>query len=225
MHKIFFKLGALCCAAALFTGCASKPVPYDYTAFRESRPHSILVLPPLNQTPDIAATYGVFSQVGFPLAESGYYVFPVTLVDETFKQNGLTTAGDIHAVAPAKLREIFGADAALYITVTKYGAVYTVLNSEVIVSAKARLVDLKSGKLLWEGSAVASSEEGKNNNNAGGIIGMLVTAVVKQVFNNVTDSSYPVAGTATGRLLFAQPNGVLYGPRSPRYQSEQIPQP
>jgi len=223
MRKIFFRLGALCCVAALFTGCATRPAPYDYTAFRESRPRSILVLPPLNNSPEVAATYGVYSQASFPLAESGYYVFPVTLVDETFKQNGLTTAGDIHAVPPAKLREIFGADAALYITITKYGAVYTVLNSEVVVSAKARLVDLKSGKLLWEGSASASSEEGKNN-NAGGIIGALVTAVVKQVINNVTDSSYPVAGTTTARLLFARPNGMLYVPRSPKYQSEQAPQ-
>lgn len=223
MRKIFFRLGTLCCVAALFTGCATRPAPYDYTAFRESRPRSILVLPPLNNSPEVAATYGVYAQASFPLAESGYYVFPVTLVDETFKQNGLTTAGDIHAVAPAKLREIFGADAALYITITKYGAVYTVLNSEVVVSAKARLVDLKSGKLLWEGSASASSEEGKNN-NAGGIIGALVTAVVKQVINNVTDSSYPVAGTTAARLLFARPNGMLYGPRSPKYQSEQAPQ-
>lgn len=220
MRKIFFKLGALCCAVALVTGCATPPKPYDYTAFKASRPHSILVLPPLNDSPEVAAPYGVYAQVTLPLAESGYYVFPVTLVDETFKQNGLTAAGDIHAVAPAKLREIFGADAALYITITKYGAVYTVLSSEVIVSAKARLVDLKTGDLLWEGKASASSEEGKSYNNAGGIIGMLVTAVVKQVFNNVTDSSYPVAGTASSRLLFAHPNGILYGPRSPSYQSE-----
>lgn len=223
MHSIIFRLGALCCAATLFAGCASKPVGYDYTAFKESRPRSILVLPPLNESPDVAATYGVYAQTTLPLAESGYYVFPVTLVDETFRQNGLTTAGDIHAVAPAKLREIFGADAALYVTITKYGAVYTVLNSEVVVSAKARLVDLKSGRLLWEGSATASNDEG-GNSNSGGLIGMLVTALVNQVVNSVTDSSYPVAGKTAARLLFAHPNGILYGPRSPRYQSEQQPQ-
>ena len=40
---------------------------------------------------------------------------------ETFKYNGLTTPNDIAEVSPAKLREIFGADSALYMTVTRYG--------------------------------------------------------------------------------------------------------
>lgn len=38
--------------AGLLGGCA-KQQPYDYTAFRESRPASILVLPPLNESPDL----------------------------------------------------------------------------------------------------------------------------------------------------------------------------
>ncbi len=39
-------------------------------------------------------------------------VIPVAVMEETFKQNGVTTAGDIHGrTSPAKLREIFGADA------------------------------------------------------------------------------------------------------------------
>jgi hypothetical protein len=212
------------CAIALLlavfaSGCATQK-PYDYAAFKESKPKSILVLPPLNSSPDIAATYGVLSQVTYPLAESGYYVLPVTLVDETFKQNGLTTPADIHNVAPAKLREIFGADAGLYIEVEKYGTSYVVVDSSTVVSATAKLVDLRSGTLLWQGSASASSKEGQNN-SGGGIVGLLVTAVVKQIVATTTDASYKIAGTASSRLLMAgQKNGLLYGPRSPRYQSD-----
>jgi hypothetical protein len=117
-----------CVSVAVLAGCAA-PQPYDYTVFKQSRPRSILVLPPLNQSPDVKATYSMLSQMTYPLAEAGYYVLPVTLVDETFKQNGLTSAGDIHAVAPAKLREIFGADAALYVTVTQYGVSYRLIDS------------------------------------------------------------------------------------------------
>ncbi len=200
--------------AVLATGCATQK-PYDYTAFRESRPRSILVLPPLNNSPDINATYSVLAQTSYPLAESGYYVLPVTLVNETFRQNGLTTAGDIHAVAPARLREIFGADAALYITVEKYGVTYMLFDSAAIVTASARLIDLKSGALLWEGTATASNNEG--GNNSGGLAGMLITAVIKQIANSVTDASHNVAGIASQRLLSAQPNGMLHGPRSPSY--------
>ncbi|MDR2212609.1 MAG: DUF799 domain-containing protein [Pseudomonadales bacterium] len=43
---------------------------------------------------------------------------------------------------------------------------------------------------------------------------MLIGAMVKQVLNNVTDASYPVAGVANVQLLAAwQPGGLLYGPR------------
>ncbi len=205
---------------ALLGGCApTKSV--DYSAFKQAKPRSILVLPPLNESPDVKATYSMLSQVTFPLAEAGYYVVPVALADETFRQNGLTSAGDVHQVSPAKLREIYGADAALYVTVSDYGTRYMVISSATIVTASAKLVDLRSGTTLWTGSATASSEEGNGGNN-GGLVGMLITAAVKQIINSsVEDAGYPIAGMTSARLLSAgQPGGLLYGPRSPRYGSD-----
>ncbi|GAB3629130.1 Putative lipoprotein/NMB1162 [Pandoraea terrae] len=215
------KLSAAICAGALMAGCAVKPPKnVDYTAFKASKPHSILVLPPLNSSPDIGATYSVLSQVTMPLAEAGYYVIPVSLADETFRQNGLTVAGDIHQVPVPKLREIFGADAALYITVTQYGTKYMVVDSATIVAANAKLVDMKTGATLWSGSAAASNNEG-GNNSGGGLIGMLITAALKQIINNATDAGYKVAGTTSARLLSAgHPGGLLYGPRSPKYGTD-----
>ncbi len=214
---------ALAGAALLLGGCAAQK-PYDYSAFREARPASILVLPPLNSSPDINATYSMLSQTTGPLAESGYYVFPVTLVDETFKQNGLSSPADIHEIPTAKLREIFGADAALYINVKQYGTSYVVISSETRVTAEAKLVDLRSGRTLWSGSATASSAEGDNNN--GGLIGMLVKAAVRQIIETVSSQGHLIAGKTSARLLSAgRPNGILYGPRSPMYLKEGVPTP
>lgn len=204
----------------LLVGCApTKTV--DYSAFKQAKPRSILVLPPLNESPDVKATYSMLSQVTYPLAEAGYYVVPVALADETFRQNGLSNAGDIHQVSPAKLREIYGADAALYVTVSQYGTQYMLISSATIVTATAKLVDLKSGTTLWTGSATASSEEGNNGNN-GGLVGMLITAAVKQIINSsVDDAGYPIAAMTSARLLSAgRPAGLLYGPRSPKYGSD-----
>ena len=208
----------LVAVALVATGCATQQ-PYDYTAFRQSRPTSILVLPPLNSSPDVKATHSVLSQVTYPLAESGYYVFPVTLVNETFRQNGLTNAGEIHEVAPAKLQEIFGADAALYITVQQYGTTYAVIASESRVTATARLVDLRTGSAIWSGAATASSAEGRNS--SGGLMGVLVTALVSQIIESSTNQAHPIAGVMNGRLLTAgMPQGLLYGPRSPKYLTD-----
>lgn len=208
-------LCSLVVTTALLTGCAA-PVKTDYTAFRAAKPASILVLPPVNESPEVNATFSMLAQATYPLAEGGYYVMPVTLVNETFHQNGLTVATDMHQVPVAKLKEIFGADAALYMKITRYGSTYTVLSSAAVVSAEARLVDLSTGTLLWSGRASASSDE--NNNSGGGLAGLLVAAIVKQIMNSVTDASHNVAGVTSARLLSSgTPNGLLYGPRSPLY--------
>lgn len=207
-------------AAGVLGGCAT-PKPYDYSAFEQSNPASILVLPPVNKSPDIKATYSMLSHITYPLAEAGYYVLPVALVDETFKQNGLTNADEMHMAPPAKLREIFGADAALYIEVTEYGSSYKVLTSEVAVAAHAKLVDLRNGQLLWEGVARASTAE--NQNNGGGLVGMLVTAAVNQIVNTLSDRGHDVAGITSQRLLRSgPPYGILHGPRSPQRQQQAL---
>jgi hypothetical protein len=219
--KNSLKLVVAALAVVVLSGCAVKPpVPYDYTEYKLSNPKSILVLPPVNKTPEVRAPYSMLAQVTFPLAESGYYVLPVSLVDETLKENGVTQAQDAHELTSAKLREIFGADAALYISMTKYGTVYQVLDSNTTVSAEARLVDLKTDKVLWTGSATASTAE-QQNQNQGGLAGMLITAIVKQIVGTVTDQSHPMAGLTSQRLLLAgRLNGMLHGPRSPHYKKE-----
>jgi hypothetical protein len=204
---------------SLLAGCAPTKT-IDYSAFKQARPQSILVLPPLNESPDVKASYSLLSQATYPLAEAGYYVVPVALADETFRHNGLSTAADIQQVSPAKLREIFGADAALYITVSDYGTHYMLIRSAAIVTATAKLVDLKSGTTLWTGSATASSDEGQGSN--GGLLGMLITAAVQQILSSTQDDAgYPIAGITSARLLSAgHPAGLLYGPRSPKYGSD-----
>ncbi|MBK6356257.1 MAG: DUF799 domain-containing protein [Betaproteobacteria bacterium] len=218
------RLSILAVTALLLSGCATRQ-PYDYSAFKDARPTSILVLPPQNNSPDINATYSMMSHATAPLAESGYYVFPVTLVDETFKQNGLTTPADIHGLPVGKLREIFGADAGLYINVRQYGTSYAIITSETRVTAEARLVDLRSGRQLWAGSATASSAEG-DSNSGGGLIGLLVKAAIRQIVETISSQGHIIAGRTSVRLLGAgRPNGILYGHRSPMYQKDGMPAP
>jgi hypothetical protein len=208
---------SLVAAAALLGGCATQIKPYDYAAFQKARPASLLVLPPVNDAPDVKATPAVWAHATRPLAEAGYYVLPVTLVDETLQGNGIQTASDAQAIPHQKLREAFGADAAVYIKVSRYGTSYKVIDSETRVDVQARIVDLRSGDLLWEGSASASSAE-QSQSNQGGLVGLLVAAVVKQIVGTVTDASFNFAGVANARLLGApRANGVLPGPRSPLF--------
>lgn len=220
MAKRMLKLAAVLAPAVLAVGCANQgQKPYDYSAFEASNPRSILVLPPLNNSPDVQATNSMYSSVTYPLAEAGYYVMPVTLVNETFKQNGLTTAADIHNVDTQKLHQIFGADAALYMTVNQFGSSYNVVSSVITVGAKARLVDLKTQAVLWEGEVTVVDNGNQGGNTPGGLAGLLVKAVVTQILNSSLNRSHEVAARANAMLLSGgQARGVLYGPRSPNFK-------
>ncbi|MDR3088125.1 MAG: DUF799 domain-containing protein [Azoarcus sp.] len=205
----------------LLSGCAGldRAPELDYTAFRESRPRSILVLPPVNQSPEVKASASFLATATVPLAESGYYVIPVTLSEEMFKQNGVLVAEDAHAIAPGRLREIFGADSALYITVGRFGTSYRVINSVVEASASGKLVDLRSGLELWRGSAHIVL--GNNNNSGGGLVGMLMSAIINQIANSVSDKSHDAARMANYGMLWAgHRNSILYGPYHPKFGTD-----
>lgn len=206
--------------ALLLSGCA-KNTPYDYAAFHQSKPKLILVLPPVNQSPDVKASHSVLASTTLPLAEAGYYVLAVAVVEETFQQNGLTNANDIRAVSLQKLHTIFGADAVLYLDVTQYGTSYRVIDSETRVTVNARLVDLRNGKQLWSGTATAFSNE-NSNNSSGGLLGMVINAAIAQIADTISDKGFDIGAIANTRLLSAtgQNGDILYGPRSPQYASQ-----
>src|SRR5262245_28985284 len=145
--------------------CVSPPPPYDYGPFLAHQPKSILVLPPLNESPEVHAPYSYLSTVTQPLAEHGYYVFPVALVDELMRENGCPTPAEMHQVPLAKLREVFGADAVLYLTVKRWGTSYQVIDSVTSVEVEARLVDLPSEERFWSKSAAIErhSSEGQRD--------------------------------------------------------------
>ena len=94
--------------ASTLAGCATTK-PYDYTNYRAYPPRSILVLPPVNESTDVRGTYGYLSTMTRPLAELGYYVYPVVLIDQFFKEQGMPMPGDMAQAPLGKIREIVGA--------------------------------------------------------------------------------------------------------------------
>ena len=196
-------------AILVLAGCATKP--YDYTNFREHPPRSILVLPPLNESTAVEGTYSYLSTVTRPLAEQGYYVFPVAIVDQFLKENGMPTPGEMHQVPLNKVSEIIGADAVMYITVKEYGTKYQVLSSVPTVSATAKLVDTRTSILLWEGKVVLVQQ----SNSSGSLLADLIVAAVAQAVNTTTDQAHNLCGPANVILFTKKDEGLLYGPYHP----------
>lgn len=204
-------LGLLGVSSTLI-GCANLPPEKDYSAFREAKPRSILILPPTNLSPDIKATNSVYAQISFPTGESGYYVLPVGVVYETFVSNGLRQAEDIQKVSLKKLNEIFAADAILYLNINDFGSSYQIISSTAQVSLEGRLIDAKTGQLLWEGKAHAVEQSDSSN----GVLSALIGALVKQIMDNSTNRSHALVPSAANQLLSAKNRGgLLFGPYAP----------
>lgn len=200
----------------MMAGCASAP-PYDYTNFRQHPPRSILVLPPLNQSTAVEGTYGYLSAVTMPLAELGYYVFPVAVVDQFLKENGMPTAGEMHQVPLSKVSEIIGADAVLFLTLEAYGTKYVLVSSQTTVRARGKLVDTRTGITLWEGVGMAQKASG----GTGSVLGDIIAAAITQVVESSTDEAHRLCDEANANLLMRANHGLLYGPYHPKYTSGQ----
>jgi hypothetical protein len=141
----------------------------------------------------------------------------VAVVDAFMKENGLPTAGEMHAVSLEKIREVFGADAVLYVTIDDYGQKYHVLSSVTIVKAQAALVDAVTGETLWAGKAEAVQGSG---DSGGGILGALITAAVTQMLASSTDNAHILAIQANSRMVFDANTGLLFGPYSPEHTTD-----
>lgn len=212
--------GAGALVLALLAACeTAPPAQYDYDKYLDHMPGSILVLPPLDESPETDAPYGYLSTVTRPLAEQGYYVFPVAMVDAMMRENGLPTPSEMHQVSLAKIDEIFGADAVLYMTVKQWGTSYQVLDSTTTVAVEGRLVHVKSGEVLWSGAE--SAHQSSSDNNQNGIAGMLVGALVNQVVTSAADPSRPLSTQANTALFGNVNDGLLVGRYHPEHAKDQ----
>ena len=203
------KLLLISLMSLLLSACASKQAPYDYTNLQASKPKSILVLPVVNNSVEVNGGNIFLSTITKPIAEKGYYVFPVAVVDNILKESGIQTASDAHNIPLDKLYDVFGADAVLYATVNDWGARYQIISSVSVVDVDLKLIDGQTGRLLWEGHANMQRD---NNADTGNI---LLNAIIGQVMSDVfDDGTYDLSRQAT-IIALAGDRGLLAGPYKP----------
>jgi hypothetical protein len=157
---------AAVCALAL-SGCATaKLTPKTYAAFRREDPHSILVVPALNNTLNVPAPDFFLSTISRPFAERGYYVFPAHMVKRLMEDDGLGDAGLIHKADATRLRPLFGCDAVLYVTIQQWDSKYVVLATQTTVRFEYALKSCKTGEVIWEDSqAMVYAPQGNSSGN------------------------------------------------------------
>jgi hypothetical protein len=198
-------------AFVFFVGaCATVPKP-DYSKFFEHHPRSVLIIPAINKTTAVEAPTVFNTTVTRPFAERGYYVYPVFLTRDILNDIGLTDEGLIAQAQPQRFKEIFGADAVLFVTVNTWATTYVVLASSVTVEANYKLVDTDTGEVIWERTERVVEQSGGSNPIAMAISAALTALTV----------DYRPLARRTNILVVDKPGqGLPAGPYRSEYKND-----
>ncbi len=195
--------------SVLLGGCVHQQ-PKDLTKFEASKPASILVVPVVNDSVEVNAPDYFLSTVSVPLAERGYYVFPVNLVKRMLEDEGLSDASLVHNAETQKVCSLFGSNAILYVTIKEWNAKYMVLSTVVNVKLAYVIKDCRSGEKLWEHEqAMAYSPQ---NNSTGNPIGDLIVMAVSAAVTKAAPNYVPLARQANNQTFFTEGVAIPIGP-------------
>ncbi|MCQ8179765.1 DUF799 domain-containing protein [Methylomonas sp. SURF-1] len=203
--RIGFSLLIVC----LLQACVA-PQHLNLDAFYAHPPRSIVVVPVVNESPEVTANSVFITTITQPLAERGYYVFPVYLTDMILRDFGLVEAGHIHLLPAERFYELFGADAVLLVTIKDWSTKYLVLASSVVVEMEYVLKDTRTGTVLWQNKQTYAQ-----NSGGGDPIAMAISAAINAL---ITDY-LPLARQANFMAL-QPPKGLPAGPYHPEYQQD-----
>jgi len=194
---------------AFLTGCATNVVKTDLSKFEAAKPRSILIVPAANKSLDVDAPNYLLTTLTVPLAEKGFYVFPVHTAKTVLEQEGLYEGDQIHKQPPEHLAKLFGADAVLYVTINQWDAKYVVLSTTVTVDFDYRLVG-KDGTELWKANKrmVYSPQQ----QNTGHPLANLIAAAVTAAMERAKPNYMPLAQMANNDVFVWGATAIPNGP-------------
>ena len=207
-------------ASILFiAGCAA-PQKADFTKFRSENPRSILVVPAINRAVEVNAPDYFLSTISKPVAERGFYVFPVNVVKRLLEDDGLADANLVHDADPKRLGEIFDADAILYVTIERWDAQYAVLATQVTVEFTYVLKSGRTGEEIWRRKAKMVYQPQQTNSSGNPIADLLIMAVAAAMVK-AAPNYIPLTQQANALAVIEPGKGLPAGPYRANYLKDQ----
>lgn len=207
-------------ALVLLSGCAIKPLERkNYTEFRKAGPRSILIVPVVSRSVDVDAPDYFLSTIARPIAERGYYVFPVNLIKRVMEDDGLADANLVHSSDTAKLAGLFGADSVLYIIIERWDSQYAILSTKTTVELSYSLKSGLTGQELWTHNEKLDYDPASQQSQAG-LVG-LVAQAVRAAIEKAKPNYIPLARQANGMAIHRLGRGLPAGPHDALFQNDQ----
>jgi hypothetical protein len=219
MKKVTLLFLALLSFIMFSSGCATTQKK-DYSAFKAADPHSILVLPVVNRSVDVNAPDYFLSTLSIPLAERGYYVFPIDMVKHLLEDDGMSDADLVHNADTMKLCSLFGSDSNLYVSIERWDAKYLLLTTQVTVDFDYKLKDCKTGDLIWserKGMVYSPQQQNSSGNPLADLVVMAISAAVTKAAPNYMPLAHQVNGAV---FAYPQGPGLPAGPYLKEYRKD-----
>jgi len=213
-----FKLFVIATSVSTLAACVQAPVHLNYSALRHSDPHSILIVPVINRSVDVDAPDYFLSTISRPIAERGYYVFPVNLTKRLMEDDGLSDANMVHAQDPTKLGKMFGADSIMYITIDRWDARYVVISTTVTVEIEYVLKSGTTGQTLWKHRQRVVYQP--RASSTGNPLATLIVAAVTAAIAKAKPDYIPLAQRANALSVGTHGMGLPAGPYDSQYKTD-----
>ena len=201
------KLGgtSLVLLTLLIQACAQQITKQEaFPEMYQEKPLSILVLPAVNESTAADAPELYSSTIAQPLANAGYYVFPIEITNAVLAAEGIQDGAQLRDVPAQKFGSMFGTDSVLYVTVTKWDTAYYVIGGHVTVGMQFRLVSTSTGESLWAYNYQKQLDT-SGDPNAGLLVAIIATAI-----STAAQDYVPVARQANFEAIQALPVGKYH---------------
>lgn len=209
-NKTLFRFG---CSIALFlflSSCSKTMTKLElFPKLYDERPLSILVLPPINESTAADADEYYLTTIAEPLSLTGYYVYPIEVVMDALKTEGVFDGGRVSSIPPAKFREYFGADAVMLVKIIKWNKSYYVVGGNLTVSIECEIKSAKTGETLWTYSGTIVLDTSGSSNSNSGLAGLFVSLIATAVKTAAADYT-PVAKQVNFQVLTSVPYGKYH---------------
>ena len=192
----------------ILSGCATIITKGEaFPKMYNEKPISILVLPPINQSTAADAKEYYSTTIAEPLSFAGYYVFPIEIVNEVLKQEGIYDTELIVDLDHSKFKEYFDADAVLFTRILKWNTSYYVIGGNVKVHIAFDLISTKTGEQLWSYNDKLTVDTTAGENDAGGAAGLLLQLATTALQTAAQDYT-PMAKQINTTVLKTIPFGI-----------------
>ncbi|GHA60924.1 GNA1162 family protein [Photobacterium aphoticum] len=199
--KKLIKLTSIVLAGMMMTGCVStlkkqEAFPDLYT---NSVHNNILIAPIVNKSTSSEASEYLNSTLAEPFANKGYYVLPIPITADIFKEAGIVDGTELKGIPFNTYKEKFGADTVLFVTIEQWDTNYIVIAGNVSVSLKYVMVSTETGKIVWSYSNTVVIDTSSNSGSL--LVDLIATAIttattdyipVAKKVNLITTQSLPV---------------------------------